>query len=312
MCGYPRGVHRGLGVCITATALLVAAGAEAHGFAANGRIGYLRPLGGNEPPYSRLFAINPDGSGAVDLTPSGYTDVRSFAWSPDGRRIAFSAIRDGDHDPELFVLNVGGGDVRRLTDNYLADFQPSWSPDGRWIAFTGIRTGLSQIYRMRSDGTAQRRLTNAFGNCDSPAWSPRGGLIAFHCAMASEKVALMRPDGTHVRILLRRTNTIETKPAWSPDGRMIACGRGMPGPSWEPLGIWTIRPDGRSLRRVVARGSAPVFSSDGRWVAFVWDRDGNQELYKVRADGRGMVQLTNTYGITEAAPGWQRTPLVRE
>src|SRR5438034_1175517 len=81
--------------------------------------------------------------------------------------------------------------ARRLTDNYLPDFQPSWSPDGRSIAFTSIRTGLSQIYRMRADGTRQRRLTHAFGNCDSPAWSPRGNLIAFHCAMANEKVSVM-------------------------------------------------------------------------------------------------------------------------
>jgi TolB protein len=295
----------GPGVCIAATALATAAVAVG-GSSANGRIGYLRPLGGNETPYGHLFAVNPDGSGTVDLTPRGYTDLRSFAWSPDGRRVAFSAIQAGDSDPELFVMNAAGGGVRRLTDNHLADFQPSWSPNGRWIAFTSIRTGLSQIYRMRADGRVQRRLTKAFGNCDSPAWSPRGDLIAFHCAMASEKVSLMRTDGTHVRVLLRRARTIETKPAWSPSGRVIAFGRGMPGPSWRPLGVWTIRTDGRSLRRITATGGDPAFSPDGRWLAFVAERNGNQELYKVRADGRGMVQLTNTYGITEAAPRWQR------
>ena len=129
------------------TATVCAAGAAGRSFTTNGRIGYLRPLGGNEPPYGHVFAVNPDGSGAVDLTPSGYTDVRSFAWSRDGRRIVFSAIQHGDQDPELFVMNAAGGVVRRLTNNYLADFQPSWSPDGRWISFTSIRTGLSQILR---------------------------------------------------------------------------------------------------------------------------------------------------------------------
>jgi len=297
---------RRLWLSVVVAALAVSAGASARETATNGRIGYLRPLGGNEPPYGRLFTVDPDGSRAVDLTPAGYTDIRSFAWSPNGRRVAFSALQDGDHDPELFVMNAAGGGVRRLTDNYLPDFQPTWSPNGRWLAFTSIRTGLSQIYRMRADGKGQRRLTNAFGNCDSPAWSPRGTLIAFHCAMAAEKVSVMRPDGTHIRTLLRRRETIETDPTWSPDGRVIAFSRGLRGPSWRGLGIWKIQPDGRRLRRVTPSGSDPAFSPDGRWLAFVRLRNDNQELYRVRANGRGLVQLTNTYGITESAPKWQR------
>ena len=299
-------MRRRLGICLVAIALAAAAGAAAQDSATNGRIGYLRPLGGNQPPYGHLFSVAPDGGGAVDLTPAGYTDIRSFAWSPNGRRVAFSALQAGDHDPELFVMNAAGGSVRRLTDNHLPDFQPTWAPTGRWLAFTSIRTGLSQIYRMRADGSAQRRLTKAFGNCDSPAWSPRGTLIAFHCAMAAEKVSVMRPDGTHIRTLLRRADTIDGNPAWSPDGRLIALARGMRGPSWRGLGVWTIRPDGRRLRRITRSGGQPAFSPDGRWLAFVWLRNGNQELYKVRANGGGLVQLTNTYGITEAAPAWQR------
>jgi Tol biopolymer transport system component len=289
--------------CIAAVAGLAS---PAQGAAPNGRIGYLRPLGGNNPPYGHLFVVNPDGTGATDLTPAGYTDIRSFAWSPSGRRIAFSALQAGDSDLEIFVMSATGGPVRRLTNNYLPDYGPSWSPDGRSIAFTSIRTGLSQVYRMGADGSRQRRLTNALGNCDSPAWSPRATLIAFHCAMANEKVSVMRPDGTHIRTLLRRSSTIDGNPSWSPDGRVIAFSRSLRGPSWRGLGIWTIRPDGRGPRRITAHGGDPAFSPDGRWIAYVRLRNGNQELYKVRATGRGIAQLTNTYGITEAAPAWQR------
>jgi Tol biopolymer transport system component len=298
-------MRRALGVCVVAAALAAAAGAANP--AVNGRIGYLRPLGGNEPPDAHLFAIDPDGSGAVDLTPVGYVDVRSFAWSPDGRRIAFSALPDDHTAPEIFVMSADGSDVRRLTNNQLPDFGPSWSPDGKSIAFTSIRTGLSQIYRMGADGSAQRRLTNTFGNCDSPAWSPRGNLIAFHCGMAMDKVSVMRPDGSHIRTLLRSApNTIETDPAWSPDGRLIAFGRGTRGPAWASLGVWTIRPDGRGVHRVTTDGGAPAWSPDGRWIAFVALRNGNQELYKVSSAGGDAVQLTETYGIVEGQPDWQR------
>jgi Tol biopolymer transport system component len=297
-------VRRALGVCIAALALASIAGAS--NAVANGRIGYLRPLGGNEPPYAHLFVVNPDGSGAADLTPPGYSDVRTFAWSPDGGRVAFSALQDGDHDAEIFVMNADGGTVQRLTNNELPDFGPSWSPDGRWIAFTAIRTGLSEIYKMRADGSGEKRLTNAFGNCDQPAWAPRGNLIAFHCSMAAEKVSVMRPDGTHIRVLLKRANTIETNPAWSPDGKTIAFGRGERGPSWQALGIWTIHPDGTGLHRLLAGGGDPTYSPDGRSIAFVQQQNGNQELYTASATGTSVTQLTNTYGVIEASPAWRR------
>jgi len=298
-------MRRALGVFVGAAALALAAGAAAHRVVANGPIGYLRPLGGNEPPYAHLFVAAADGSGAHDITPAGYSDMRSFAWSSDGKRVAFSALADGDNDAEIYVMPADGGPVTRLTNNYLPDYQPAWSPDGKSIAFTSIRTGLSQIWRMRADGSGQRQLTHAFGNCDQPAWSPKGTLIAFHCAMAQTKISVMRPDGTHGRTLLRSKSTLESSPAWTPGG-LIVFGRGGPGPSWPALGVWRMRSDGTGLHRILAVGGQPTVSPDGRSIAFVWNRDGNQELYSVGTAGGTPTQLTNTPGITEASPAWRR------
>src|SRR5207248_3965229 len=123
--GYCPGVRRALGVFAVVAAFAAAAGAATP---VNGRIGYLRPLGGNAPPDAHLFAMNPDGSGAVDLSPAGYTDVRSFAWSPDGRRIAFSAVPNGEvTGAEIFSMNADGSEGHRVTNNQLPDFGPSWS-----------------------------------------------------------------------------------------------------------------------------------------------------------------------------------------
>jgi TolB protein len=48
------------------------------------------------------------------------------AWSPDGRRIAFSNDRDGNR--EIYVMNADGSEVRRLTNSLGVDFAPSWRP----------------------------------------------------------------------------------------------------------------------------------------------------------------------------------------
>jgi Tol biopolymer transport system component len=304
-------VNRRLTICLVATALVVVAGAGARSGAGNGRIGYIRVLGGNEPPYLHLFSVNTDGSGAIDMTPPGYSDIRSFAWSPDGRRIAFSAIAGDEHDPELFVMDAGGGGVRRLTSNQETDWQPTWSPDGRWIAFTRA-AAVSEIVRIRADGRGQRQVTRwrTHGSCDAPAWSPRGTLIACDCrGGVLDKIDLVRPSGRRVRILLRRRESVDGDPDWSPDGRLIVFSRGTGWPSYRPLGIWTIRPSGRGLHRLLPRGGHPTFAPDGRWLAFVWLRDENEELYKARADGSGIVKLTSTNGtIFEDEPDWQRAP----
>jgi hypothetical protein len=54
--------------------------------AQNGHLLYMRPLGGNAPPYGRLFLATSSGAAARDITPPGILDVQGAAWSPDGRR----------------------------------------------------------------------------------------------------------------------------------------------------------------------------------------------------------------------------------
>src|SRR4029450_6471496 len=120
-----RAVHGALLV------LAVAAGAAPA--ARNGQLLYLRPLGGNEPPNYRLFVSAPDGSGARDITPAGIVDVQGAAWSPNGRRIALSALAVGDHDPEIFVGAAGGSQLRELTKHHLSHPPPPWPAASRGL-----------------------------------------------------------------------------------------------------------------------------------------------------------------------------------
>ena len=148
---------------------------------------------------------------ARDITPAGLLDVQGAAWSPNGRRIAISAIAQGDHDPEIFVMAADGSALHRVTNNHLSDRQPTWSPDGRRIAFASARTGLFQIYAMRADGVAsggsRTRATPVTrdGRLIAFTWMPDG---------ANQELFMMRRDGTGARQITATNGVIEGGPDW--------------------------------------------------------------------------------------------------
>ncbi len=65
------------------------------------------------------------------------------AWSPDGRGIALTGTNVGSSS--LYLLDLEGGQVRRLTSAGHSDLQPTWSPDGRTLAFTSDRGGAAPL-----------------------------------------------------------------------------------------------------------------------------------------------------------------------
>jgi TolB protein len=105
------------------------------------------------------------------------------AWSPDGRRIAFSGTRD------LFTVTVADRKLRPLTrspHSWLANVTPAYSPDGRTIAFSRNTDAFnSDIFVMSAEGRNLRRLTTSrgahsrLGEEGMPTWSPDGRTIVF-------------------------------------------------------------------------------------------------------------------------------------
>jgi Tol biopolymer transport system component len=110
---------------------------------------------------AEIYVMNADGTGQRNLTHNPASGFYSaVAWSPDGRKMAFSCDRDGN--AEIYVMNADGSGQRRLTRNPLSDVVAAWSPDGRKILFERVTDGLtfgSEIYVMNADGSGQRRLT---------------------------------------------------------------------------------------------------------------------------------------------------------
>jgi Tol biopolymer transport system component len=91
------------------------------------------------------------------------------AWSPDGQKIAFSSMDDG----EIYAIKVDGSVRTRLTDTPGYDhWPPMWSPDGTRIAFTSEDKKGSEIYVMNSDGSGLTRLTDDAAEDLYPVWRP--------------------------------------------------------------------------------------------------------------------------------------------
>jgi Tol biopolymer transport system component len=115
--------------------------------------------------------VNEDGSDVKRLTPLTWDSFHA-AWSPDGSRIAFVSVRDGN--PDVYVMNADGSGELRLTNSPAIDTDPAWSPDGARIAFSSDRNGNHDIYIMSADGSGVTRVTNSPTLDRYPAWSPDG------------------------------------------------------------------------------------------------------------------------------------------
>lgn len=103
------------------------------------------------------------------LTKMNWCD--SPAWSPDGSKIVFSGRETSKEKFNIFVSDLTGSSIVRLTVKAGNNENPAWSPDGRFITFTSTRNGRKQIFVMDADGSAPHALGNIKGNSYTPAWS---------------------------------------------------------------------------------------------------------------------------------------------
>ena len=174
-----------------------------------------------------IYVIDADGRNLQRLTNNpddgGHPDDRYPSWSPDGKRIVFSARREGHVENkfavtyEIYVMDVDGGNQQRLTNNRNNELSPVWSPDGNRIAFSSDRKGEWQnfeIYAMDVDGGNQQRLTNNRIFDWQPSWSPDGKRIVFMSDRdGNSEIYVMDADGGNLQNLTNNRDS-DGSPAW--------------------------------------------------------------------------------------------------
>jgi TolB protein len=193
------------------------------------------PPGEDEPPPPpELHVIGADGRNDRRLTNDRAVQIDP-AWSPDGRKVAFSLFRSVTaRTAVLFVMNADGTGVRRLTpfSRTNSKVNANWSPDGSKIVFEimfavsrerGPRS--SDIFVMNADGSGVRRLTRSPKFDTNPVWSPDGTKIAFtsdrHLPGQRRRLNnafelyTMNADGSNVT-RLTRNSLPEFFPDWQP------------------------------------------------------------------------------------------------
>jgi TolB protein len=187
--------------------------------------------------------------------------VRDFhpAWSPDGERIAFESLDNGQWD--IYVMNSDGSNVRNLMPNTPSnEGNVTWSPDGERIAFVSDRDGDFEIYVMNADGSGEpRNLTRNEASDVFPAWSPSSDELAYRTTRNGYHQLYLLDVEQGISSPLMINNFNDDHPAWSLDGSKIAftsdrgtVRRTANGNSLEPFDIYVIDVQTKQVQQVTS------------------------------------------------------------
>jgi TolB protein len=139
----------------------------------------------------------------------------SAAVSRDGR-VAMILSRNGD--PNVWVCDADGSNLKQLTFTRADDSCPCWSPDGQWILFATKIHSHRQLAKVSpTGGEVQVVHTTGAPNPTEPDWSPDGKWIAFTAQGSTFSICVMPADGSAAPVTL----VDGQHPSWSPNSRTL-------------------------------------------------------------------------------------------
>jgi hypothetical protein len=189
------------------------------------------------------------------------------AWFPGGDAILL--WNNGD------IVRLGlDGSFTNLTDSLEMQqiYTPRISPDGEWIAFHLINNNKIHLMLVSADGATLRQLADV---------SPVVPISSSEVTAASVN--------------------------WSPDGKQLAFSILLARGDTSNDDIYVINPDGSGMTNLTndpAQDREPVWSPDGKYIAFISERTGEQDIWVMKADGSNPVDVTNSPNVWEYHPFW--------
>lgn len=236
----------------------------------------------------------------VNLTRHSADDINP-AWSPDGSKIAFSADRNGDGQPEIYIMSANGSGLRRVSTGSRSYFSPSWSRDGNWLI---VVVGFGQIYRMNEDGSNEEQLGRGF----LPSLSVDNAWLLYYAESAStiDSDIFVTNLTTHQIINLTNNRANEWGARWSPDNEQIVFATLRGGKTR----IYAMNADGsdeHAITNTRTNETSPSWSFDGENIVYSAETNGSKQLYLVSTEGGNPQQITADAG-NHQAPVWRPAP----
>jgi Tol biopolymer transport system component len=270
-----------------------------------------------QPWPGHIWVMNTDTTGKTQIT-FGNGDDDHPAWSPDYKKVVFSSDRRSKFEYELFVVNVDGTGLKRITDrvNQSSDLYPTWAPDGSKIYFIrrtpdfAKATSYYEIWSVNANGSGLTKVSNDTAMLFNPSVSPDGKKIAFArlatSSLADARLYTMNVDGTGMAMLTDGWLG-DSEVAWSPDGSKLAfsCRVGYVG----YRDICTVNADGTNRTGIVTWAGDqmnPTFSRDGTRLVFEHYPDGYPLLFSVKLDGSGAMQVSPNGPSAYYGAAWSR------
>src|SRR5687768_7429289 len=232
--------------------------------------------------------------------------------SPDGTRVAYMSIRQGEL-PNVWVMDVDGANAIQLTSDESAEHKPSWFPDGTRVGYLTKRRRTGGLWAVDINTRREQVVFDFAGAEKYPGLE--GTLAEFDPSPSMTQIALSMLTPPAGRLLYvspigkfqpRRLGPAGVGyPSWSPDEKQIAV-EIKDGSSTHAGVIDVATGSLRQLTKVRGHTWVRSWSPDGRKVAVAALRDGRWSLQSIEVNSARESALTPPYppGVYLRYPEW--------